>query len=61
MILQAFFIPQAGFNPIVQFLYLEVDRNNLVEDTLIQIRQIETSDLKKPLKASFLENLINSA
>ena len=34
----------------LQYLYLEVSRQNIVEEALIQMRQIAANDLRKPLK-----------
>ena len=45
--------PDIGINPTHQFLYFEVDRNRIVEDTLVQICGIAATDLKKPLKVKF--------
>ncbi|XP_030753015.1 probable E3 ubiquitin-protein ligase HERC4 isoform X2 [Sitophilus oryzae] len=48
----------ALFNPtrpvsITQFLMLNVTRENIVEDTLRELRTVNTHDLKKPLKIKF--------
>lgn len=41
-------------NPAVeQFLYLEVTREKLVEDTLRELSGVSDGDLKKPLKVKF--------
>ena len=55
---QSLFVPSIGPNPTHQFLYLEVDRNNIVEETLMQIRLIEASELRKPLKVGCLYDLV---
>ncbi|XP_065359238.1 probable E3 ubiquitin-protein ligase HERC4 isoform X2 [Calliphora vicina] len=39
--------------PISQFIVLNVTRENLVQDTIREIAQYNTSDLKKPLKVKF--------
>lgn len=40
----------AGHMPVPQFVVLNVTRENLVEDTLREIMQYGSGDLKKPLK-----------
>lgn len=39
-----------GLEPIQQFIVLNVTRENLVQDTLRELMQYGTGDLKKPLK-----------
>ncbi|CAG2062424.1 unnamed protein product, partial [Timema podura] len=39
---------------ISAFLQLFVDRNNLVQDTIRELTKYNTSELKKPLKVTFL-------
>ncbi|XP_071455632.1 probable E3 ubiquitin-protein ligase HERC4 [Hetaerina americana] len=40
--------------PQLNYLILEVSRENLVGDTLIQLQSLDTRDLKKPLKVKFM-------
>lgn len=35
-----------------QFVILNVSRNNIVQDTLAQLSQYDSSELKKPLRVS---------
>jgi hypothetical protein len=56
---QALFVPSVGQNPTHQYLYLEVDRASIVEETLRQIRKIEAIDLRKPLKVK--QNTVGAA
>lgn len=43
----------AGQEPVSQFILLNVTRDNLVEDTLRELMNHSTGDLKKPLKVKF--------
>ncbi len=53
---QALFVPNSEQRPTYQYLYLEIDRTNIVEDTLILIRQLEAHELRKPLKVHLKKN-----
>lgn len=39
-------------DPVQQFVMLNVSRENLVDDTLRELSQYESRDLKKPLRVS---------
>lgn len=41
-----------GFEPVQQFIVLNVTRENLVQDSLRELMRYGTGDLKKPLKVS---------
>ncbi|XP_005105124.1 probable E3 ubiquitin-protein ligase HERC4 isoform X1 [Aplysia californica] len=46
-------MPPPQFDPVNPCLVLFVDRNNLVQDTLLQLQSKLSADLKKPLKVVF--------
>lgn len=50
---QSFLGMIAGQGPVPQYIMLNVTRENLVEDTLRELMQYGTGDLKKPLKVKF--------
>ena len=51
-----FFAPYLGSNALQhnQFVILNVSRENIVDDTLKELSQYESSDLKKPLRVNIL-------
>ncbi len=53
VITNMFFSPM-GSASISQFLDIHVSRNNIVEDTIRELSEHQTSDLKKPLRVSML-------
>lgn len=44
-----------GLEPVQQFIVLNVTRDNLVQDTLRELMQYGSGDLKKPLKVCILK------
>lgn len=51
---QLFFDPFAASSYHTQFLMLNVSRENIVADTLLELSRYNSSDLKKPLRVSII-------
>lgn len=52
-VLTRMFFSPLGPTPISQFLDIHVSRDNIVEDTIRELSEHPTSDLKKPLRVIF--------
>ncbi len=50
---QMVFSPFAMADATVEYLVLYVSRDNLLQDTLAQVRSLRPDDLKKPLRVQF--------